>query len=39
MARRDELATAGRTRTSSRTWLDVGRETLEAYDRALAGVR
>lgn len=35
IARRDDLARAGRTRAAGRTWLDVGRETLAAYDRAL----
>ena len=35
--RRDELGRAGRARAAERTWLDVGRETLAAYDRALAG--
>jgi glycosyltransferase involved in cell wall biosynthesis len=36
MTRRDALSTAGRARAASRTWLDVGRETLAAYDRVLA---
>lgn len=38
IARRDELGKAGWARAASRTWLDVGRETLAAYDRALDGV-
>lgn len=33
--RRDELIAAGRARASARTWLDVGRDTLEVYERAL----
>jgi alpha-1,3-rhamnosyl/mannosyltransferase len=35
MARGDVLRRAGLERVASRSWLDVGRETLEAYDRAL----
>jgi glycosyltransferase involved in cell wall biosynthesis len=35
LARRDELGRAGQARAAGRTWLDVGRETLAAYDRAL----
>jgi alpha-1,3-rhamnosyl/mannosyltransferase len=35
LARRDELARTGPARAAGRTWLDVGRETLAAYDRAL----
>ena len=34
MARRDELIAAGLARAGSRTWLDVGRETLDVYRRA-----
>lgn len=37
MDRRDELRRAGRERVAGRTWLDVGRETLAAYDLALRG--
>jgi alpha-1,3-rhamnosyl/mannosyltransferase len=36
MARGDVLRRSGLQRAASRSWLDVGRETLEAYDRALA---
>jgi glycosyltransferase involved in cell wall biosynthesis len=36
LQRRDELAAAGLARVAGRTWLDVGRETLSVYDRALA---
>jgi glycosyltransferase involved in cell wall biosynthesis len=36
MARRDELIAAGLARAGSRTWLDVGRETLDVYRRAAA---
>jgi glycosyltransferase involved in cell wall biosynthesis len=36
MARRDELGAAGWARAAGRTWLDVGRETLAAYDQVLA---
>jgi glycosyltransferase involved in cell wall biosynthesis len=32
---RDELGRAGRERAAGWTWLDVGRATLAAYDRAL----
>lgn len=35
--RREELSRAGRVRAAGWTWLDVGRETLAVYDRALAG--
>ncbi len=35
MDRRDELIAAGRARASTRTWLDVGRETLAAYETAI----
>ncbi len=35
LQRRDELAAAGRARAATRTWLDVGLETLAAYDRAI----
>ena len=35
LARRDELGRTGPARAVGRTWLDVGRETLAAYDRAL----
>jgi hypothetical protein len=35
LQRREELAAAGRARAATRTWLDVGRETLAAYDRAI----
>ncbi|MEP7082421.1 MAG: glycosyltransferase family 1 protein, partial [Chloroflexota bacterium] len=33
--RREELIAAGRARAAARTWLDVGRETLATYDRAM----
>jgi glycosyltransferase involved in cell wall biosynthesis len=33
--RRDELIAAGRARAATRTWLDVGRETLAAYETAI----
>lgn len=33
--RREELVAAGRARAASRTWLDVGRDTLAVYDEAL----
>ena len=36
LRRRNELATAGLARVAGRTWLDVARETLSVYDRALA---
>jgi glycosyltransferase involved in cell wall biosynthesis len=36
LRRRSELAAAGLARVAGRTWLDVGRETLSVYDRALA---
>lgn len=35
LRRRDELVAAGHARAAARTWLDVGRDTLGAYDRAL----
>jgi glycosyltransferase involved in cell wall biosynthesis len=35
LQRREELAAAGRARAAKRTWLDVGRDTLAAYDRAI----
>lgn len=38
MARRTELAALGRARAAGRTWLDVGRETLAVYERAIAHV-
>jgi glycosyltransferase involved in cell wall biosynthesis len=34
MDRREELVAAGHTRVAGRSWLDVGRETLDAYRRA-----
>jgi len=34
MDRRDALVAAGRARVAGRSWLDVGRETLDAYRRA-----
>jgi alpha-1,3-rhamnosyl/mannosyltransferase len=37
LSRYDELATRGRARAAGRSWLDVGRETLAAYDRVLGG--
>ena len=36
LRRRDELAAAGLARVAGRSWLDVARETLSVYDRALA---
>jgi glycosyltransferase involved in cell wall biosynthesis len=36
MRRRDELVAAGHARAAARSWLDVGRETLAVYDRAIA---
>ena len=35
MDRRDELIAAGLARVAGRSWLDVGRETLDVYRRAL----
>lgn len=35
IGRQDELRAAGRARASARTWLDVGRDTLEVYERAI----
>jgi len=34
LARREELTAAGLARAGARTWLDVGRETLDVYRRA-----
>jgi glycosyltransferase involved in cell wall biosynthesis len=34
LARRDELAAAGRARVAGRTWVDVAEETIEVYRRA-----
>ena len=35
LGRREELSAAGRARVVGRTWLDVARETLEVYRRAV----
>lgn len=35
LRRREELIAAGHARAAARTWLDVGRDTLAAYDRVL----
>jgi glycosyltransferase involved in cell wall biosynthesis len=37
IGRRAELGRAGRARAASRTWNDVARETIAAYEEALAG--
>ena len=37
--RNENLSEAGRARAAGRTWLDVGRETLDAYGRAERGQR